>query len=59
MYKLYQDRLVELMEHKGYYLLPSYPYNQSLDELDSTDELEEYCKRVLSNLDELERANTI
>lgn len=53
----YQQMLSLLMELNYYSFLPEYPFEESLDDLEESKEIENYCKNVLKNLESLIEAN--
>lgn len=53
----YQQMLSLLMELNDYSFLPKYPFEESLDDLEESKEIENYCREVLSNLEKLIEAN--
>ena len=54
----YRMILVEILVLNGWYLLPEYPFHLSLELMDGDKEVQDYCKKVLSDIEYLTKINT-
>ena len=54
---MYQNMLITIMYLNNYDFIKDYPYMESLTDLKNTEEVEDYCKKVLSNLNQLVEIN--